>query len=81
MNTLSSVHRTPCLETEDLLDSISRPIRFGAKFEWARDKGEARATKQAQLHSEQDTVPGFVSYLPIYTNGFLTVRLKSGRIG
>jgi PAS domain S-box-containing protein len=44
------------------------PVRREA-FEWARDKGEARATKQTELIQEKDTAPGFVVYLPIYTNG------------
>src|SRR6267142_1833932 len=50
-------------------DIASDPVRREA-FEWARDKGEARATKQAQLIQDKDTAPGFVVYLPIYTNGF-----------
>ncbi len=43
----------------------SDPIRREA-FEWSRDKGEARATR---LISENGTVPAFVVYMPIYTNG------------
>src|SRR5438094_2840060 len=50
-------------------DIASDPVRREA-FEWARDKGEARATKQAQLIQNKDTASGFVVYLPIYTNGF-----------
>jgi PAS domain S-box-containing protein len=49
-------------------DVASDPVRREA-FEWARDKGEARATKQAELIPEKGMVPGFVVYLPIYTNG------------
>src|SRR5947207_4588404 len=44
------------------------PVRREA-FEWSSDKGEARATKQTELIQEKDTTPGFVVYLPIYTNG------------
>ncbi|TMP89397.1 MAG: hypothetical protein E6L06_10120, partial [Verrucomicrobia bacterium] len=49
-------------------DIACDPIRRQA-FEWARDKGEARATKQTELIQEKGTAPGFVVYLPIYTNG------------
>src|SRR5437764_1968556 len=38
-------------------------------FEWARDKGRARATQQTARIHEKETTPGFVVYLPIYTNG------------
>ncbi len=50
-------------------DIASDPVRREA-FEWARDKGEARATKQTQLIQDKDMALGFVVYLPIYTNGF-----------
>src|SRR5207248_749145 len=49
-------------------DVASDPVRREA-FEWARDKGEARATKQTQLIQDKGTAAGFVVYLPIYTNG------------
>src|SRR5436190_607052 len=49
-------------------DIACDPVRREA-FEWARDKGEARATKQTELIQEKGTAPGFVVYLPIYTNG------------
>jgi len=49
-------------------DIACDPVRRQA-FEWARDKGEARATKQTELIQEKGTAPGFVVYLPIYTNG------------
>src|SRR5437879_11137063 len=49
-------------------DIASDPVRRQA-FGWARDKGEARATKQTQLIQDKGTAPGFVVYLPIYTNG------------
>jgi PAS domain S-box-containing protein len=44
------------------------PVRREA-FEWSRDEGEARATKQTELIQEKDTAPGFVVYLPVYSNG------------
>src|SRR5947209_3435341 len=50
-------------------DIACDPARREA-FEWARDKGEARATKQTQLIQDKDAAAGFVVYLPIYTNGF-----------
>ena len=46
----------------------SDPIRREA-FEWSRDKGEARATKQTRFIYENGTVPAVVVYMPIYTNG------------
>src|SRR5205823_32538 len=49
-------------------DIACDPVRREA-FEWARDKGEARATKQTELIQEKSTAPSFVVYLPIYTNG------------
>ena len=49
-------------------DIASDPIRREAS-EWSRDKGEARATKQTKLTYENGTVPAFVVYMPIYTNG------------
>ncbi|PYS53566.1 MAG: hypothetical protein DMF76_27945, partial [Acidobacteria bacterium] len=49
-------------------DVASDPVRREA-FEWARDKGEARATKQTQLIQDNGTTAGFVVYLPVYTNG------------
>ncbi|HKS31828.1 MAG TPA: PAS domain S-box protein, partial [Chthoniobacterales bacterium] len=38
-------------------------------FEWSRDNGEARATREIKLISEKETVPAVVVYMPIYTNG------------
>src|SRR5207237_4016166 len=49
-------------------DIASDSIRREA-FEWSRDKGEARATKQIKRISEKETVPAVVVYMPIYTNG------------
>src|SRR5436309_715121 len=49
-------------------DIACDPVRRQA-FEWARDKGEARATKETELIQEKGTAPSFVVYLPIYTNG------------
>ena len=46
----------------------SDPIRREA-FEWSRDKGEARATKETKLIYEKETVPAVGVYMPIYTNG------------
>ena len=46
----------------------SDPIRREA-FEWSRDNGEARATKQTKLISEKGSVPAVIIYMPIYTNG------------
>ena len=49
-------------------DIASDPVRREA-FEWARDKEEARATKQTILIQDKGMAPGFVVYMPIYTNG------------
>jgi PAS domain S-box-containing protein len=49
-------------------DVSSDAVRREA-LEWARDKGEARATKQTNLIQSNGATPGFVVYLPVYTNG------------
>jgi PAS domain S-box-containing protein len=73
----------PLFENEKALglNIASDPIQREA-FEWSRDKGEARATKQIKLISEKGAVPAVVVYMPIYTNGLShdTVEERQHRV-
>lgn len=62
-------------------DVASDPIRREA-FEWSRDKGEPRASKQTKFVYEKGMAPAFIIYMPIYTNGLShdTVQERQHRL-